>query len=185
MPSILLISGSPSTSSRSRVILEYAAQKLGEEGVETHVVSVRDFPPADLILGKYDSPAFDEIKTLVAQADGLIISTPIYKASFSGSLKTLLDILPPAALRGKTVLPLATGGSPAHLLALDYALKPVLSVLGATDLLQGVYIVDGQAQVGEDGEPVFADDVRERLHAAFAQLVANVRTRSLVQLTQA
>lgn len=185
MPHILLISGSPSTSSRSRAVLEYAVRRLALEGVEARIVSIRDFPPEDLILGKYDSPAFDEVKTLLARAEGVIISTPIYKAAYSGSLKTLLDILPQAALRGKTVLPLATGGSPAHLLALDYALKPVLSVLGATDLLQGVYIVDGQVQTGENGEPAFADDVRERLHAAFAQLIANVRARGLAASAQA
>lgn len=31
------------------------------------------------------------------------------------------------ALAGKTVLPLATGGTTAHVLAIDYALRPVLS----------------------------------------------------------
>ena len=57
----------------------------------------------------------------------VIVATPIYKAAYSGLLKVFLDLLPAEALRGKTVLPLASGGSVAHLLALDYALKPVLS----------------------------------------------------------
>ncbi len=64
----------------------------------------------------------------------VVVATPIYKAAYTGGLKALFDILPQSALRGKTVLPLATGGSPAHLLAIDYALKPVLSALGASDL---------------------------------------------------
>lgn len=178
MANIILISGSPSASSRSTAILEYGQRLLAEEKLESKIVSVRDFPPEDLVLGRYDSPAFDELKKLIAEADGIIVSTPVYKASYSGALKTLLDILPQAALRGKTVLPIATGGSAAHLLAIDFALKPVLSVLGATDLLQGVYIVDGQVQFGQDGQPIFEDELRERLNAGITHLARNVKTRS-------
>jgi FMN reductase len=177
MSHLVLISGSPSTSSRSIAVLEYARQVLAAEKLEATIVSVRDFPPEDLILAKYDSPAFDAVKKLIAGASGLIVSTPVYKASYSGSLKTLLDILPQYALRGKTVLPIVTGGSAAHLLAIDYALKPVLSVLGATDLLQGVYIVDNQLSVAPDGKPILPDELRDRLHAALAQLAANVKSR--------
>ena len=52
-----------------------------------------------------------------------MVATPIYKASYSGLLKLFLDALSPDALRGKTVLPLATAGNSAHLLALDYAFE--------------------------------------------------------------
>ncbi|AHF94865.1 hypothetical protein OPIT5_28715 [Opitutaceae bacterium TAV5] len=37
-----------------------------------------------------------------------------------------------STLRGKTVLLLASAGSPAHLPAIDHALKPVLSALAAS-----------------------------------------------------
>jgi FMN reductase len=175
MANILLISGSPSASSKSAAVLEYARGQLSALNHTVRIISVRDFPPGDLILGKYDSPAFDELKKLIVDADGLIVSTPIYKAAYTGALKTLLDILPQSALRDKTVLPIATGGSPAHLLAIDYALKPVLSALGATDLLQGVYIVDKQLTLSSDGELGFADDeLRTRLREAIAQLAASV-----------
>jgi FMN reductase len=185
MPDILLISGSPSASSRSAAVLDYARDQLSAEKLETTVVSVREFPPEDLILGKYDSPVFDGIKRLIEEADGIVVGTPIYKAAYSGALKTLLDILPQAALRGKTVLPIATGGSPAHVLAIDYALKPVLSALGATDLLQGVYIVDKQLALQPDGELRFADEeARTRLREALGLLVSNVRARSASVQTQ-
>ena len=68
MSDILLISGSPSTPSRSGALLEYAAERLGAEGFSTELVSVRDYPAEDLILGKYDSPAFDVTKHLVTEA---------------------------------------------------------------------------------------------------------------------
>ena len=87
----------------------------------------------------------------VHAADVVVVATPIYKAAYSGLLKTFLDLLPQDALRGKTVLPLATGGSAAHLLALDYALKPVLAALGARDILDGVFATDAQLVRAEAG----------------------------------
>lgn len=47
-------------------------------------------------------------------------------------------------MQGKVVLPLATGGTVAHLLAVDYALKPVLSTLKAQEILHGVFADDSQ-----------------------------------------
>jgi FMN reductase len=175
MPSILLLSGSPSSYSRSGALIEHATRHFAAAGISARAFGLRDFPAGDLLLGRYDSPAFDELKRLLADASGVIVATPIYKAAYTAGLKAILDILPQSALRGKRVLPLATGGSPAHLLAIDYALKPVLSALGATDLLQGVYVVDQQLAVGAGGRLEFADEgLRERFEESLAQLAANL-----------
>lgn len=179
MPAIALISGSPSAASRSTAILRDVQLQLSNRGLESALINVRDFPAEDLIFARYDSPIFNDAKNLVAGAAGVVVSTPIYKASYTGTLKTFLDILPQLALRGKTVLPLASGGSPAHLLAIDYALKPVLSALGATDLLQGVYAVDDQAKVMPDGTLWLHDDLRLRLNGAVDQLATLVKSRSV------
>jgi FMN reductase len=180
MPTVLLLSGSPSESSKSAMLLKLAQQKLTAEGIDAPFVSVRDFPAEDLILGKYDSPAFLPLMKQIEAAAALIVSTPIYKAAYTGALKALLDILPQAALGGKVVLPIATGGSSAHLLAIEYALKPVLSALGATDLLQGVYAVDKEFTLGQDAVPVLADELRDRFDRALRDLVRRVNYRSLV-----
>jgi FMN reductase len=71
-----------------------------------------------------------------------VVATPVYKASFSGLLKTLLDLLPQRALAGKVVFPLATGGTLAHVLVLDYALRPVLTALGSPVIVQGHFLLD-------------------------------------------
>jgi FMN reductase len=170
MPDIRLISGSPSTPSRSGALLEYAAERLGAEGLSTELVSVRDYPAEQLILGKYDSPAFDVTKRLVAEARGLIVATPVYKAAYTGALKALLDILPPQALRNKTVLPIATGGSPAHLLV----------ALGASDILQGVYVTDGQLQLGKKGYLFIDLEIRERFDRELESLSTKVKAPAFV-----
>lgn len=101
------------------------------------------------------------------QAAGLGSEHPAY----SGVLKVFLDLLPADALCGKTVLPLATGGSPAHLLALDYALKPVLSALGARDILGGVFAADAQLAPHESGGYVPDAALVERLDRALRPLL--------------
>jgi FMN reductase len=178
MPDIALISGSTSTTSRTAAILQDMQRQLTARGLTTAMISVLDFPAEDLLYARYDSPVFAHAKSQIASAGGIVVATPIYKASYSGALKTLLDILPQLALRGKTVLPVATGGSLAHLLAIDYALKPVLSALGATDLLQGIYAVDDQAKVSPTGELWLSDDLRARVDASLVQLIATVKAES-------
>jgi len=162
-------------------LLTYSQNWLhNKSSFETVLVSVRDFPADDLVLAKYDSPAFDSFKQQVSNTAGIIVSTPIYKAAYTGSLKALLDILPQYAFRGKTILPIASGGSSGHLLAIDYAIKPVLSTLGASDILQGVYLVDQQFRV-ENGQPIIAEEIQQRLDESLSQFLANLESRATVQ----
>ena len=146
---VVSLGGSPSVRSRSGVLLERARHWLQGQGVEVVTFQVRDFPADDLLHARFDSPKVQHFLLLVEQADGLIVATPVYKASFSGALKTLLDLLPERALSHKVVLPIATGGSIAHMLAVDYALKPVLSALKAQETLQGIFADDSQIAYGE------------------------------------
>jgi len=100
------------------------------------------------------------------------VGTPIYKASFSGLLKAFLDLLSPAALKGKIVLPLATGGSNAHFLALDYSLRPVLQALGASVVLPSVFATEQQVERNPDGKSAVLDDeLSGRLDQAIDQIV--------------
>lgn len=101
----------------------------------------------------------------------MVVATPVYKAAYSGVLKVFLDLLPQTALKGKTVLPLATGGSPHHMLALDYALRPVLQSLGAKNILPGIYATDSQVVVNPEGGYRVADEIGERLDDAVHTLV--------------
>jgi FMN reductase len=175
MSQVILISGSPAERSKSSSLLAYARDSLGALGVTSQMIGVRDFPAEDLIQARYDSPAFAGAVRLIAGARGLVVATPIYKAAYSGGLKALLDVLPQQAFRDKTILPIATGGSPAHQLAIDYALKPVLSALGASDIQQGVYIVDSQFRYLEDGTFALEEDLQRRLDEGIRRLAEEVK----------
>lgn len=178
MTNILAIAGSPSHPSRTYSLLEYAAKNLSPEGINVDIISVRDIPPEDLAYGRYDSAALEKPKALLAQASGVIIATPIYKAAYTGVLKAFLDLLPQKALVGKVVLPIATGGTIAHLLSVEYALKPVLSELGARHILSTVYAVDKQIQIQPDGGLQLDEEIAQRLQDVLQEFTLAVNHSS-------
>ncbi len=175
MSNVLLLSGSPAKQSRSNTILEYVIKRLNAEGIETTLLGLRDFPAEDLIFAKYDSPAFEPFKASLNAASAVVIATPIYKASLTGGLKALLDVLPQQSFRKKSVLPIATGGTASHLLAIDFAIKPILATLGASDIQQGVFIVDSQFTYTDDGGFTLEAELQERLDAGISQLAESVK----------
>ncbi|OEJ23638.1 FMN reductase (NADPH) [Streptomyces agglomeratus] len=146
MTSLLAISGSPSADSRTALVVDRVVRHLSHAGYRTSHLAVRDLPAADLLAGRVTGPALRGALDEVAAADGLVVATPVYKASYTGLLKAFLDLLPQSGLAGKTVLPLATGGSLAHVLTLDYALRPVLSALGARHIVPGCFLLDSAVE---------------------------------------
>lgn len=172
MTRVLAIAGSPTHPSRTYGLLSLAVQRLQQQGITVEIISVRDLPAEDLVFGRYDSPALEPIKASLASADGIILATPIYKASYTGLLKVFLDLLPQKALVNKSVLTLATAGTIAHLLAIEYSLKPVLSELGARSFASTVYAVDQQLQRQEDGSVIPDAEIEQRLDASVQELVS-------------
>ena len=148
---IVSLSGSPSPRSRSRWLLQLAQTRLETLASTSSVIAVRELPSDALLDADTRAEPIRRAIEHIRRAELLLVATPIYKAAYSGLLKVFLDLLPPDALRGKILLPLATGGSLAHVLALDYALKPVLAALGARDILDGVYATDAQLVAHESG----------------------------------
>jgi FMN reductase len=143
-PRVLGIAGSPSDPSRSSALLRLALEELSSLGLGTQTIDLHRLPAEALLSARTRDPAIAEALGAVCSASIVVVATPIYKAAYSGLLKTFLDLLPQDALDGKIVLPLATGGSMGHLLAVDYALRPVLGALGCRHVLNAVYATDAQ-----------------------------------------
>ncbi|TBL76407.1 NADPH-dependent FMN reductase [Paenibacillus thalictri] len=175
MSKITLISGSPSVSSRLTGVLEVLEQALIHEGAEVQWIHVRELPPEDLVYTKFDSEAIAGANALIAQSDAVVVATPVYKAAYTGVLKAFLDLVPQKGLEGKPTLPVAIGGTVAHLLVIDYALKPVLAALGARHQLQGVFAQDTQVKRLEGGGFEVEEELAERLRQAASELARLVR----------
>jgi len=169
---IVGISGSPTSPSRSAALLRAALQVLVPAAASHHEIEVRELPADALQRADFQDPQIVAAVARVQAANVVLVATPIYKAAYSGLLKTFLDLLPQDGLKGKTVVPLATGGSVGHLLAVDYALKPVLGALGARHVLDVVFATDAQFD---------ADDVHGR--RPNAEVLARL-ARALAPLTE-
>src|SRR5207247_11181404 len=78
----------------------------------------------------------------------VVVSTPIYRATYSGLLKVFFDLLPQDALARKVAIAIATGGGPGHLLAVDHGLRPLLASVRALVVSTAVDGTDAQLRAG-------------------------------------
>jgi FMN reductase len=160
---ILLLAGSPSTSSRSTRLLHHIGEKLALLGHRNTKLHVQDLPAQALLHADFNHADIKLAKAQVEEADAVVISTPVYKAAYSGVLKAFLDLLPQDGLAGKLVLPIATGGSQSHMLALDYALRPVLSSLAARHILPSIYATEAQVTWTQETGLVLDPSIGQRV----------------------
>jgi len=155
---VLGVSASPSgTASRSRELLELALEQLARAGAIVEHADLSRLPAAAL-LGREPDPAVSEALARLQAARILVVATPVYRATYSGLLKVFFDLLPHGALAGKVVVPIATGGGPAHQLAVDHGLRPLIASLGGLSVATGVYAQPEQFAAGRP-EPALVDRV--------------------------
>ena len=146
---------------------------LRDAGIEavSEVIELRDHA-ADLannLLTGFPSPALQTPIDQVTDADGLIVASPIFNASYSGLFKLFFDVVERDGLAGTPTLLAATGGTARHSLAIDYALRPLFAYLNAAVVATGVYAAAddwGTAGVAADGGLV------ERIDRAASELAA-------------
>ena len=152
----ILISGSPSPTSRSRALLELAARALDELGAETTLVDLAALPAAAL-LGRERDPAVDAALAAAGNAELAVIATPVYRATYTGLLKVFFDQMRTDTMRDTVVLPIATAASPEHALAITHGLAPLVASVGAIVYPGGVFATDAEFQ---GGRPVAALESR-------------------------
>ena len=147
---------------------------LRDAGIEaaTEVFELREHAPdlANNLLTGFPSPTLQVAIDSVTDADGLIVASPMFNASYSGLFKMFFDVIEHDSLDGRPVLLAATGGTARHSLALEHALRPLFSYLGADTVRTAVYAASedwGRAGVPADGTLVQRIDraARELSHA--------------------
>lgn len=176
---VLLLGGSPAAPSTTWRLLQLVGERLALQGWRTHALQVRELPATALLRADLSDPIIAQAAAQVADADAVVVGTPVYKAAFSGVLKTFLDLLPQDGLSGKLVLPLATGGSQSHMLALDYALRPVLASLAPRLVLPSIYATSEQLpwHPGHGLQP--APPIAARIDAGVEQLAHELQQLAL------
>ncbi|MBA2873728.1 NADPH-dependent FMN reductase [Thermaerobacillus caldiproteolyticus] len=165
MANIVLISGSPSKNSKTASITNQLQKELIERNHRTSLIDVRELPAEDLLYGNFNSKAITHTHELIRHADAVIVLSPVYKGSYTGILKAFLDLLPEKIFAGKVIAPVVTGGTIAHLLSIEYALKPIFSIMGAKEILHGVFILDTNIQRNEKGDVFLDRELEERVES--------------------
>ncbi|WP_428911424.1 NADPH-dependent FMN reductase [Niallia sp. Krafla_26] len=178
MANILMISGSPTKVSRTSALATYLKPIIENHGHFVNKLQIRDLPPEALIYAQFKNPEIINALTLVEQADALIVLSPVYKASYTGVLKSFFDLIPEKGLFGKKVLPIATGGSIAHLLSVEYAFKPLFSILGAKEFIESVYIVDSQLSYTKDDVNFTDSETEKRLLKSITKLLNSLEEKT-------
>ncbi len=78
----------------------------------------------------------------VADADAVVLSTPVFRASMSSTLKMLLDQLPVEALRSKPVGVCSVAAAAEHALGAEQHVRDVLAWFGALTVPNAAFFVD-------------------------------------------
>jgi len=141
------LSGSTGKTSRSRTLLESALGAFERYAARTRQIDLAALS-ADALLGRRQDPAVTDALGAVQGARIIVVSTPVYRATYSGLLKIFFDLLPQDALAGKVAVAIATGATPAHFLAVDHGLRPLLASVGALPVPTAAYGTDGQFRNG-------------------------------------
>ncbi|MEU6525067.1 CE1759 family FMN reductase [Streptomyces sp. NPDC046924] len=142
---IVVVSAGLTVPSSTRLLGErLAAAATGRAPSEVPVIELRDLAVdiAHNFTSGFPAPALAEAMDAVTGADGVIVVTPVFSASYSGLFKSFFDVLGARdreALAGKPVLIAATGGTPRHSLVLEHSLRPLFAHLRAVVVPTGVY----------------------------------------------
>lgn len=173
MASVAIIAGGNKIQSRLTGVVDYAKKYLDNESIDVEVIHVHQLDAQALITADFSNEAINETHQKIENSDGIIIVSPVFKAAYSGIVKTYLDLLPRGAFTGKTVLPLALGGTFAHVLAIQYSLDPVIKELGADTIHKGRFILDKHITSNSDGTYEYDQEAKEGLDKTLKKFVSD------------
>jgi FMN reductase len=157
---IVGFSGSFSRPSKTRALVDLALAKAQRRfGGQTESYDLLDLQPhlgQAITLEDLPAPARAVIEAILS-ADALVLASPVYKGSYTGLFKHLIDLIAPDALRAKPVLLAATGGGDRHALVVEYQLRPLLAFFEAASLPTGVYAGTADFEAGQPSAPALLD----------------------------
>lgn len=166
---VLGISGSVKRPSRTAHIVERIVTTIGRAAdVEADHIDLADAAP--ILFRALRADKLDEagraVVDAVEAADVLVVGSPVYRASYTGALKHLFDLVDFRALQGRRVILAATGGTPLHGLMLEHQFRPLFGFFGAVTVPTTVYAVEADFTEYTLSNPA----VEARIERAVAEL---------------
>lgn len=135
---VTVLVGNPKPQSRTRAVAETLAAdvvvRTGGQLGET--VDLTDYSAS---IFRWPDETMAALNARVAASDVVVVASPTYKAAYTGLLKAFLDRYPNDGLAGVTAIPVMTGASAEHAMAVETSLRPVLVELGASVPTRGLF----------------------------------------------
>lgn len=163
---LVFVAGSPSKSSRSSRVLEAVATQLRSDGFLVRLYSLSDFEPDVLLRGDTSDPRIKAFIDDVKTSRGVAVATPVYKGTFAGSLKVMLDVIPPDALSGKLALGVATARISDHLHGAATGLSGIFDFFGIQLQVPPLLLTDEALTDPRDAEALSVTALRAIREAA-------------------
>jgi len=164
---VVALIGSPTASANSRTLL--LVRHLLDELRERVNISVElvELAPIARSLGQAlqrseVEPQVERALATIESAQLLVAAAPVYRGSYPGLFKHLIDFIGLDALVDTPVLLAATGGSERHALVIDHQLRPLFSFLQAHTLPIGVYATPADF----DGDRINSAALQARIQLA-------------------
>ena len=139
---IVIVVGNPKANSRTSAVAQRVAEKVaGAVGLtgETALVELAELGPQLFDWSSSDVRARVEQLSAARLA---VIASPVYKATYTGLLKSFLDWFGQTGLDGVTVVPVMVGSGSVHSLAVEVHLRPLLVEIGAIVPTRGLFVVE-------------------------------------------
>jgi FMN reductase len=135
--SIVVVTAGTSDPSSTRLLADRIAQRTGalasERGhaVTSRVIDLRELATeiTTALLSRLVGPKLQKAIAALGEADGIIASTPVYKAGPSGLFTSFFQVLDDDLLIAKPMVPAATAGTARHALVVDEHLRSLFAYL--------------------------------------------------------
>ncbi|GHG26063.1 FMN reductase [Streptomyces zaomyceticus] len=184
----VVVSAGLSTPSSTRLLADRLAEAARDELAarghppSAEVVELRELAGdiAKHLVTGFPPPRLGAAIDAVTTADGLIVVTPVFAASYSGLFKSFFDVIDPDTLSGKPVLIAATGGTARHSLVLDHAVRPLFAHLRAVVVPTAVFAAS--EDWGSSGDE-YTDGLPGRVRRAGVELAALMAARPVAEET--
>ncbi|MBA0264116.1 MULTISPECIES: FMN reductase [Stenotrophomonas] len=170
---IVAVSGGLQRPSRATLLAEHLLGVIGNDvHCEHHLIELGELAPqlAGALWRSQLPEAVERQLLAVEQADVLVVSTPVYRGSYTGLFKHFFDFIHQDALVDTPILLAATGGSERHALVIDHQLRPLFSFFQARTLPLGVYATDRDFADGRVHNEPLIERARLAVHRAMPLL---------------
>jgi len=171
---IVGVAGNTRRPSKTRALVSKLVNDTAERcSAQGYVYDLLDvLPDLGTCLMRSDaSSQLERVLKDIETADALIFGSPVYKGSYAGMFKHLIDLLDPNMLQERPVLLAATGGGQRHSLMVEHHMRPLFGFFGAATVPLAVYASDADFSDGV----LTAKDVVDRCSSASRQLATSMQ----------